>query len=515
MRSILVVEDDADIRDALVHLLRDEAYDAVACSNGREALEQLQQGLHTDIILLDLMMPIMDGWEFRLRQKADPRFASIPVLAVSADTSAKAAAIDADAYLRKPIDFESLLASIERALLVAERRRLHEKLAEAERLAALGTLAAGVAHEINNPLTYVMANRDYVAAAIGAHRAQDDARIREALAEMGEGCERIRAIVSDLRLLSRPSDEEEVGVDVRRVLDSSANVVMNEIRSRARLARDYGDVPPLRASAARLGQVFLNLILNAAQAIPEGSPLQNEIRLVTRAAARRVIVEVRDTGGGIPPEVRRRIFDPFFTTKPLGQGTGLGLSISYRIVSAMGGEISVESEMGTGTTFRVQLPVSEVTPSVKLLAARATPAVGRARILVLDDEATLGNVIKRSINKAHDVVAMTDPVAAVARIEAGERFDLILCDVMMPVRNGMEVYAAIAAYSPEQARRMVFLTGGAGNAALAAFLADPARVVLNKPFSIDALVERVRSSLASFESTSSAEPGSGADADVH
>ncbi len=498
-QSILIIEDDDDIRDTLLRLLREEGYQTAACANGLEALERLRLGLRADVILLDLMMPVMDGWEFRVRQKADPRIASIPVLAISADTSAKAAAIDAEAYLRKPIDYESLVGSVERTLFASERRRLHATMVETERLVALGTLAAGMAHEINNPLAYVMANRDYLELALERGETVRNAPVREALFEMHDGCERIRAIVHDLRLLSRASDEEEIGVDVRRVLDSSANIVMNEIRARARLTKDYGDVPLIRASAPRLGQVFLNLVLNAAQAIREGSPTKNEVRLTTRATDKEVTIEVRDTGEGIPPEIRARIFEPFFTTKAVGAGTGLGLSISHAIVAAMGGTITVESEPGAGTTFRVSLPLAETDPRERLPLSLPRRGTRRARLLVVDDEALIVSMIERVLGESHDVEATTSPEIAIARIARGERFDLILCDMMMPERTGIDVHDEVARIAPEQARRIVFLTGGASSPRAVEFLGAPGRLVLSKPFSLDALVERVEAALASFD----------------
>jgi two-component system NtrC family sensor kinase len=289
-------------------------------------------------------------------------------------------------------------------------------------------------------------------------------------------------------------------------------MAMNEIRPRAQLVRDYGEIPTIKASASRLGQVFLNLLLNAAQAIPEGKPAENEIRLTVRAREPRgerdpqacLTIDVRDTGAGISPEVRARIFDPFFTTKPLGQGTGLGLSISHGLVNAMGGELVVASEVGVGTTFRVRLPLTAWEPrerehagaNANGRAAPPVPSVRRARILVIDDEPAIGAVVARGLENLHDVEVMTDPTAAVARIERGERYDLVLCDVAMPERTGMDVHAAIARCSPEQARRMIFLTGGPGSTRAEAFLADPSRVVIEKPFALGALVSRVDAALA-------------------
>jgi signal transduction histidine kinase len=500
VKSVLVVEDDRDIRETLTTLLGSDGYLVGACANGREALETLRRGRPTDVILLDLMMPIMDGWEFRVRQKEDPRLASIPVLVLSADGTPKATAIDADGYLRKPIDYAALIRTIERTLVAAERAKLQAALVETEKLASLGTLAAGLAHEINNPLTYLTANLDFIAEAVEASAGVHDVeRVRTALSESRDGCERIRVIVRDLQLFSRTPDDDEREVDVRALLDSSANIVMNEIRVRATLLKDYEPVPLVVTNPARLGQVFLNLVLNAAQAIAPGGSGTNEIRLTTRSRDGRVIVGVKDTGEGIDPEVRARIFDPFFTTKPLGVGTGLGLSICHRIVTAMGGELAVESTPGRGSTFSVYIPVRTSRP-VKVAPAPPLPTPQKtetkARILVIDDEVMIGNLLKRVLGELYAVEAMTHPDQAVQRIRSGERFDLVLCDITMPGRTGIEVHEAIRAISPEQADAMMFLTGGALNEGARSFLSARESSVITKPFAMAEIQRRIAARLA-------------------
>jgi signal transduction histidine kinase len=251
------------------------------------------------------------------------------------------------------------------ALDITERKVIEAKLMQAERLASMGTLAAGVAHEINNPLTYVMANIGFVAERLpkliptrsaGPLAAQLE-ELGTALGEAQEGAIRVRQIVRDLKTLSRGDEEHYGPVDVRTIIESSINMVMNDLRGRAKLVRDMGAVPTVEASESRLGQVFLNLLVNAVQAIEPGDIARNEIRVATFTdGAGRAVVTVTDTGGGIPPHVMGRIFDPFFTTKPVGSGTGLGLFICHGIVKAQGGEITAESAAGRGTTFRVVLP---------------------------------------------------------------------------------------------------------------------------------------------------------------
>jgi PAS domain S-box-containing protein len=250
------------------------------------------------------------------------------------------------------------------ALDITERKAMQAQLVMSDRLAAVGTLAAGVAHEINNPLAFVLSNLSFlfrelqgVASELPPGRI---AEMEEVLREAADGANRVRQIVRDLRTFSRGDDDEvATPVNVQSVLESAITMARGELRTRARIVREYSDVPLVEGNEGRFGQVFLNLLINAAQAIPQGRPDQHEVRLVLRPAGDRVIVEVKDTGVGMSPDVRARIFDPFFTTKPVGEGTGLGLSICHGIVTGFGGEIIVESEEGQGSTFRVVLPVAQ------------------------------------------------------------------------------------------------------------------------------------------------------------
>ncbi len=256
-----------------------------------------------------------------------------------------------------------LLAGV--ALDVTDRKTMQAQLVVSDRLAAVGTLAAGVAHEINNPLAFVLSNLSYLAGELHALAREVPpgrmAEMEEVLREATDGAHRVRQIVRDLRTFSRGDDEVATAVNVQAVLESAITLARSELKQRAQIIRDYREVPLVEGNEGRFGQVFLNLLINAAQAIPLGCPEHHEVRLSLRTAGDRVVVEVRDTGVGMPPEVRARIFDPFYTTKPVGEGTGLGLSICHGIVTGFGGDISVESEEGRGSTFRVSLPVARRT----------------------------------------------------------------------------------------------------------------------------------------------------------
>jgi PAS domain S-box-containing protein len=280
--------------------------------------------------------------------------------------------------LALPIDFEGEPAIFVMARDITERKMLQLHMLQADRIASVGTLAAGLTHEINNPLAYVTSNLDFLVAECPQLRkalvAGDGPRARagletrldeieETVQETREGVERVRRIISNLRTFSRDEGERRRPVDVHRVLETSINLARGEVRKNARIEMDLRAVPPVEASESRLGQVFLNLLMNAAQALPAGRAQQNTIRIATRTGGGgEAIIEVRDTGVGIAPENLGRIFEPFFTTKPAGIGTGLGLSICRNIVTDLGGEIAVESEAGSYTLFRVSLPAATADP---------------------------------------------------------------------------------------------------------------------------------------------------------
>ncbi len=369
-----------------------------------------------------------------------------------------------------------------------ERDKMTAQLMLADRMVSVGTLAAGVAHEINNPLAYLIAALEFVDKELkGIERELPRAPwsdVNEALAEAREGAARVKHVVRDLKTFSRGDEERRDSIDLRSVMESSINMAFNEIKYRARIMKDYGVVPPVLANGARLGQVFLNLLINAAQAIPEGQVEKNEIRVVTRTDdLGRAIVEVRDSGSGIPPDVVGRIFDPFFTTKPIGIGTGLGLSICRSIVTALGGLIAVESQVNKGTVFRVTLPSA---PEVK--DDGGLPSSGRAnqgrrgRVLVVDDERAIGQSIRRILMSEHEVVILTRAQHARDLIAQGDRFDVILCDLMMPEMTGMDLHASLVALAPDQAERMVLLTGGAFTSTARHFLESVPNLRIEKPF---------------------------------
>jgi two-component system cell cycle sensor histidine kinase/response regulator CckA len=383
---------------------------------------------------------------------------------------------------------------------------------ETERMASLGTLAAGVAHEINNPLSYVLGSLDVGLRELGdlrellRGRSGELAHISDAVAALDsarEGAERVRHIVRDLMDFSRAGGAGGEFVDVEAILDATIRVAWNEIRHRARLVKRYAGLPPVCGDEARLGQVFLNLIVNAAQAI-EGEPADNEIVISTRREDGSAVIEVSDTGSGIAESQLPRVFEAFFTTKTAGSGVGLGLSICRGILASLGGEISVSSEPSRGTTFRVVLPFAPEESAARRAVAEPPPEEvesARCRILIIDDEPLLGQTLLYAFKGRHDVTICTSGREGLKRLESDASFDLVLCDLMMPDVSGSAVYENVKQSHPELLKRFVFMTGGAFTERAREFLAQYPGDQLEKPFNIADVEKMLRRMTASARST--------------
>jgi two-component system cell cycle sensor histidine kinase/response regulator CckA len=363
-----------------------------------------------------------------------------------------------------------------------EVRMLEDRLRRKQKLESLGTLAAGVAHEVNNPLTWLMGNVECLQVLLDDHAESLPERMIEELSEiaieMRDGTERIRRIVAGLKPFTR-TDEDEFGpVDLLDVLDTAVELAGNEIRHRARLVRRIRKVPPVYGNHARLTQVFVNLLINAAQALAHGHAADNRIRIATRMVDEtRVCVTVADTGVGIPVTVLDRIFEPFFTTRA-PERTGLGLSICHSIIESCGGEIEVVSQPGEGAYFHVYLQVSSE-PLARPATPLALPQVQPARVLVVDDEPAVCQAIRRGLRGHHVTVAQSGREALVRMAE--EDYDVILVDIIMPDISGIDVFIEACESRPEYAERIVFMTGGAFTDSARAFLARTERRLLQKP----------------------------------
>lgn len=415
VETILVVEDEP-INMAFLQTLLQGQYQVRTALGGEAALREVLKHPLPNLILLDILMPGMDGFEVLRRLREDPVTRDIPVIFVTSlinqDDEQKGLELGAVDYIHKPINNIVVLsrvrthlqAKLARDMLYRQNLQLEQRLVEhakaleqselallqSEKMAGMGQLAAGVAHEINNPVGFVSSNLQTLETylqdlfeLIGSYeqvRAQtgnessyiDVTRLREKmdfeflrtdifdlLRESRDGIARVRKIIQDLKDFSHAGDSEWLWVDIHRGLDSTLNIVWNELKYKCTVTKHYGDLPQIKCLPSQLNQVFMNLLVNAAQAIET----KGDIDITTeRAGDDAVKIRFHDTGKGIPPGIIDKIFAPFFTTKPVGKGTGLGLSVSSGIIKRHQGKLEVTSEVGKGTTFVITLPIEPVVP---------------------------------------------------------------------------------------------------------------------------------------------------------
>jgi len=376
-----------------------------------------------------------------------------------------------------------------------------QRLQSRDRMASIGTLTAGVVHGINNPLSYVIANLEYVkrllAPGAGPLPGNVLAELSDVLDDSLDGAERVRSIVSDLGSYSNPGQTRVLAVDLERATERALSVAANEIRHRARVVREYSAIPSALGTEAKLAQVILNLLINAAHSIEVGAVDRNTITVRTRLDLReRPTLEIEDTGCGIAQEHLGRVFDPFFTTKPVGVGTGLGLSIAKRIVCDLDGEIHLESVHGRGTRVLLTLPAAPPSAATLPVLESVPPFSTEricARVLVIDDEPAILRAFRRVLS-AHEVVTASSGAEALSKLADARNFDAIFCDVMMPEMSGVEVYQRIREGHPGQEHKLVFMTGGAFAELAAHFIESVDNPKLKKPFtgsSVRALVAAV------------------------
>lgn len=457
-----------------------------------------------------------------------------PIGIVVSDEPAALLAVEAgadDALPEDRLDEQTAFGFIDRILLRARLRREQEQVralyVHSEKLAALGTLVAGVAHEVNNPLTSLLLSAEGLKLRVNplhaalaqveelarskrgatAEELSDVLRIgrtgaplaetRELLQEIESSAKNIAGVVRDLKLFSRPDDDAAPEViDIRALMDQVLRIVGRQIRQHGTLELDYAsELPVVVAPSARLAQVFTNVLLNASHAISEVARPVHRIRISARADDEAVAVCISDTGPGIPPNVVGRIFDPFFTTKRQGVGTGLGLCISRSILRRLGGDLLVESVHGDGATFIALIPLPDRrdlfeayrrTANVTSQQPRPHP---EKRVLVVDSDERVLRAFARTLENMHDVLLAHDGQEAIDLLESGSRADAIVADVSMPDMSGVVLYGWLLQHRPELARRVIFVTDE--DQERPSMVSETEQPVLKKPVSRDALLNAV------------------------
>lgn len=371
---------------------------------------------------------------------------------------------------------------------VSERNQFVSQLYQKERVASLGTLSAGIAHEINNPLAHAIINLDLLSS--GLEKLTGDAKALaelNALAEQAKlGTSRVRDIVQSLKIFSSKEEEKIAPVDLKNILESAIDLASHEISIRAQLVTDFTGALYAAGNESLLGQVFVNLLVNAAQSIPEGHSRENKISVRTGINADgRPFVAVTDTGVGMSDETKKQIFDPFYTTKPMGVGTGLGLSICHGIVTSLGGAIKVVSNIGEGSTFTVTLPSARATdpPPLRAPDNEIKSVKRKLKILIIDDEISFADALKTTIELEHAVQTEGSSVAALQMVLQNPDYDCIICDMMMPEMTGMDFYQNLVRDGRGLEKKIIFMSGGAFTPQTISFLENCQNLRLAKPFS--------------------------------
>lgn len=395
------------------------------------------------------------------------------------------------ALVRDRSDAQKLEERVTKAELIASLER-------ANRMSSIGVLAACIAHEVNNPLAYLAGNLTFLDER--ARRfAPVDAEHQSAIADAMNATERVRSIVAELKHYSREDKEVAKTLRPSRVVEEALKIVRNEVRHIAEVTTEY-DHGRARVGAAptRIVQVIVNLLLNAAQALPADQKRQNKIAIRTSCVNEQVLIAVIDNGPGIPEALMDRITQPFFTTKAPGVGTGLGLAVCEEIIRQANGTMHIENNASGGATVTVMLPVARAaTSSGEIPYIVPTPMTERGRILIIDDEPLVRRALKRLLRE-HEVVEAECGESALALLTTSDHFDLVLCDVMMPGLSGLDFYARVREEFSPLEERIVFMTGGAFDPRLQSLMQETTDVpVLDKPFDPEVLRRTVRQALAS------------------
>jgi two-component system cell cycle sensor histidine kinase/response regulator CckA len=531
---LLLVEDDEVDRTAVRRALRRQGItqniliDIIETTDLQSARAVISSQ-ELDCALVDYRLP--DGTALTLVQELAqlaPRRLPLVILTGLEDQEVAIQALrhGAQDYISKSeMNAQVLWRAIRYAIERVKVTDLQQRLLHADRLVSIGQLAAGVAHEINNPASYVLGNLELIEEYLDAPRAAI-ADIRQLVASSAQpglfeavaailtrhgvdralaesrnmisaglfGLEQIRSIIQNLRSFSRLERDQIEMVALGDTVRAACNIVHNEIRHRATLRLDLEPVPPIAADRGKLTQVFTNLLMNAAQAIPPGAAGDNYIQVNMWADDRTIRVAIRDSGSGMPPDVVARIFEPFFTTKSRESGTGLGMSLCLGIVRQHGGNIEVQSWQGSGTEVTVILHEDTgllVSASQASPAEQAAPAT-RARILVVDDEIELLNMYRRMLAPHHEVVVAESGKRGIEILTADDHFDVILCDIMMPEIDGIGLYEFVRKQRAHLCPRVLFCSGGTFIERARSFLAEQTPPCLQKPLSKRALLEAVQ-----------------------
>lgn len=523
-RPTLPDRNDAHARELHVLIIDDDAADAMLVSRQLDVAgwkvtrtatlaegERLLATAGYDVVVLDLALPDATGLNGLQRVTGTAPDVPVVVLTGREDDALGLRALQhgAQDYLEKAdLQPSRLQRALNYAITRKQGERMRSRLAHTDRLASIGQLSAGIAHEINNPLAFLMSNmmlekehledlrglNDALRAASEQSpelrailtRVKLDERLQE-LAEMVddnlEGVDRIRSVAKELRGFARAEQKQFSNVDLNEVVKTACNLTRNEVRHIAKLDLDLAQLPQIVGDYGRLCQLLVNLIVNAAHAIGDGSTTRDRISIRTLTTAEWVNIEVTDTGPGIAPEALPHLFDPFFTTKPREDGTGLGLSLCADTARLHNGSIHVQNAEHGGASFLVQLPQHTGLEVGAAPESVTRPTVEQpARVLLVDDDENVRRAFARSlIHRGHSVTEAHGGAQALRILDNDATFDAILCDLVMPDMDGSEFFEQLRTRHPACVQRVLFMSGGAFTMRTKSFIARERPLLLQKP----------------------------------
>ncbi len=436
-----------------------------------------------EAVIVAKLGQVLPPYEARLRREgSDPIVARGTIYPITSDSG-------------RVLGVEGIL------LDVTGERAARSRLLQADRLATVGVLAAGVAHEINNPAAFMLLGLELLTKSLASEGPRSES-VEQLLVDLKDTGRRIVDIARDLRTFASPvgGTGKKLLVDVGRSIESALTITRAQLMEKADVEKSVDpDLPPVAIEEGRLGQVLVNLLVNAAHAVAEGKRARegrlDRVRVRAFAEGAHVVIIVEDTGPGIRAELFDRVFAPFYTTKPSGQGTGLGLAISKTLVEGAGGTIHIESPAELtagegGSAFVIRLPCAVPGAKLARVPTPATAQRARAAVLIVDDEALLGRALASELARFHSVVHAASGEEAL-KIIAEAHIDVVLCDLKMPGMGGEEFYQLVSGETPALASRFVFMTGVGFAPDLEGFLARVKAPLLEKPFSVTAALDRI------------------------
>ena len=484
--EILIVDDDKDLASNLSDILSSEGYGTSVACDGKTAVALCRKKTF-DLAIVDMKLPDISGLELiRELVKLSPVMECIIVTGYASLESAIEAVKQESiiAYETKPVEMDRLIALIKqvsrRKQAEEEQVRLRQLAQQASRLASVGEMASGIAHEINNPLTSVIG---YSQLLLERDIPED---IREDVGIIADGAQRVADIVKRLLTFSRQYEPVKSSNDINQIIEVVLELRGYELKTGniEVITRLDPELPWVICDAGQLQQVFMNIITNAETEMRKAHD-RGKLIIKTERVGDSIRISFTDDGPGITKENMSRIFDPFFTTREVGEGTGLGLSVSHGIITEHGGQIYAESELGKGTTFFVELPIiteQELPQAIEEAGEEGVKEALPARILVVDDEPSILTYIDKLLTaQGHQVETVNNPVYGLKKIKEN-RYRLILLDVKMPGMSGIELYNSIREIAPSLTGRVVFITGDMMSADTRKFLTESGVPYITKPF---------------------------------